>query len=200
MARFFCAELTNALPMWYSAPMATLGRKIAAARMEAGLDQAELGEALGVSGTAIGRYERDARRPSYEKLRAIADATKKPVEYFLTETGGTREVTINGVTVTGPAEKLADIIRRLQEDLPIERGDVQETARTPDQHTGIHELLHLHRTGRLAKEVGVELSPDEAAWLSRVNFSSRAIDTLARALELVMLRRTWDLQDRLHER
>ena len=40
------------------------GEKIRAARKSAGLTQSELGKMLGVSGSMIGQYETEARRPS----------------------------------------------------------------------------------------------------------------------------------------
>ena len=52
----------------------TTGQRIKAARKSAGMTQEELGQKLGVSGSAIAQYETDKRKPKMETLRRIADA------------------------------------------------------------------------------------------------------------------------------
>lgn len=49
------------------------GEKIREARKNAGLTQSELGKMLGVSGSMIGQYETEARRPTLKVARDIAD-------------------------------------------------------------------------------------------------------------------------------
>lgn len=55
-------------------PESSLGARIAAARREAGLTQAELADVLGVSEDTIANYESGRRQPRMETLRAIAVA------------------------------------------------------------------------------------------------------------------------------
>lgn len=52
----------------------TIGESIQLARKKAGLSQKELGAKLGVSGSMIGQYENDLRRPKAETVQKIADA------------------------------------------------------------------------------------------------------------------------------
>ncbi|WP_443662596.1 helix-turn-helix domain-containing protein [Dysosmobacter sp.] len=52
----------------------TVGERIRNARKKAGLTQAQLGEKLGVSGSMIGQYEKDLRKPKIETMDKIATA------------------------------------------------------------------------------------------------------------------------------
>lgn len=50
------------------------GKYIKAARVKAGMTQAELAKKLGVTPQNISQYEREAKNPKYETLQKIADA------------------------------------------------------------------------------------------------------------------------------
>lgn len=52
----------------------SIGEAIQAARKKAGLTQVELGEKLGVSGSMIGQWENNLRKPKNETIQNIADA------------------------------------------------------------------------------------------------------------------------------
>lgn len=52
----------------------TVGERIRNARKKAGLTQVQLGEKLGVSGSMIGQYEKDLRKPKIETMDKIATA------------------------------------------------------------------------------------------------------------------------------
>jgi transcriptional regulator with XRE-family HTH domain len=60
-----------------------IGRRIRQARETAGLTQEDLGRALGVSGVAVGHYERGARAVGIADLEKIADLLHRPVTWFL---------------------------------------------------------------------------------------------------------------------
>lgn len=71
----------------------TLGERIRQARGE--MTQDELAERirhrrpkLKVTGVYISKYERDTQTPRISMLSAIAEATGKPVEFFLVEEAG----------------------------------------------------------------------------------------------------------------
>lgn len=52
----------------------TIGNRIQLVRKAAGLSQKELGKKMGVSGSMIGQYENDLRKPKRETLEKIAAA------------------------------------------------------------------------------------------------------------------------------
>lgn len=60
-----------------------LGRQIRLARVEAGLTQGELAEAIFVSQRCISLYELGEREPGVLTLKNISAALAKPLEYFL---------------------------------------------------------------------------------------------------------------------
>ncbi len=60
----------------------TTGQRIQAARKQAKLSQKELGAKLGVSGSMIGQYENDQRKPKIQTLSKIAAALGTTVGYL----------------------------------------------------------------------------------------------------------------------
>ncbi len=64
---------------------ADLGRRIADARAEAGLTQADLAATIGLERTALVRIESGDRKISATELVAIAGALDRPIDWFFTE-------------------------------------------------------------------------------------------------------------------
>jgi transcriptional regulator with XRE-family HTH domain len=64
---------------------AKLGEKIRTRRAAAGISQAELGEALGVSFQQVQKYERGINRVSAVRLEQIAAALDESISYFQTD-------------------------------------------------------------------------------------------------------------------
>ena len=64
--------------------MGMLGARIAALRRDAGWSQAELGQRLLVSASAVGMYEQGRREPSLDTLVAMANIFGVTVDYLLT--------------------------------------------------------------------------------------------------------------------
>lgn len=62
--------------------MATIGERIKAARMLAGLSQEELGEQMGVTKMAISKYENGGVTPNSTTLIALSKALDIRIEYF----------------------------------------------------------------------------------------------------------------------
>jgi len=88
-----------------------IGTRIRKARVEAGLEQAELAERIGVSPNTVWKWEAQQAAPRSALVEKLAAALGKPVGWLYGE--GTSEVTIAGVAVSGPAEKLAAIVAAL---------------------------------------------------------------------------------------
>ena len=59
-----------------------IGYRITIAREEAGLNQKELAEILGISQASLSNYENGKRRVYLPQLETIAKALNKPLEYF----------------------------------------------------------------------------------------------------------------------
>lgn len=58
-----------------ASPRSTLGDLLRRARLDAGMDQAELAEKIGISRSAIGAWERDRSQPDFGWLKRIIAAT-----------------------------------------------------------------------------------------------------------------------------
>ena len=155
--------------------MATLGRRIAGARHEAGLTQDELGQRVGVTDGAVRGWESDRSKPPVNRLRKIAEATNKPMSFFLGDESG----------VAAQGADLAAEVKLLRERLDaIETGPLAAHGIriTPD---------HL-------REIGFTLTPEEIGWLGQ--YDGAPCDTLEKAVDMVLLWRNWQLRDRLRER
>lgn len=66
-----------------TAPTFTLGDRLRRARREAGLDRAELADALGVTRTAVGQWENDIHAPKnlLDTAHRIAEVTGVDVDW-----------------------------------------------------------------------------------------------------------------------
>lgn len=53
--------------------MSMIGERIRVLRRKRGVTQGQLGDALGISGSAVGNYERGLREPDLDTIEAIAD-------------------------------------------------------------------------------------------------------------------------------
>ena len=60
-----------------------IGYRIAIAREEAGLNQKDLAERLGISQATLSNYEKGKRRVYLPQLQKIAEDLGRPLEYFL---------------------------------------------------------------------------------------------------------------------
>jgi transcriptional regulator with XRE-family HTH domain len=83
-----------------------VGRRIRARRLEVGLTQAALGEALGVRFQQIQKYESGANRISASRLWRFCQALEVPAAYFFEGLPSTRG------EASAPAEESADLLER----------------------------------------------------------------------------------------
>lgn len=67
----------------HSATDVQIGERLRAARLKAGLTQADLGAAMGVVFQQVQKYERGSNRLSVSMLLAAAEATATPLADFL---------------------------------------------------------------------------------------------------------------------
>ena len=88
-----------------------LSKRIKQAREEAHLSQMALAKGIGVSDKAISSYEQGRSMPPVEKLKKIAQQTRRPVNYFTNE--NIEEVAIVAKLMNVERE-LAEIKRLLQ--------------------------------------------------------------------------------------
>jgi transcriptional regulator with XRE-family HTH domain len=63
-------------------PIWTLGDRIWKARKDAGLEQADLAEAVGVSRAQISKWERDQSEPRVSELQRVAAACRVPFRWL----------------------------------------------------------------------------------------------------------------------
>lgn len=66
-------------------PKAGVAARIRSARVEKGWKQKHLAAAVRVEPMTVSRWERGATTPDFDALALIAEATEKPVSYFLAE-------------------------------------------------------------------------------------------------------------------
>ena len=74
----------------------SLGDTIDKARRTAGLTHDQLAEMLHMSRATLYNWEADKHRPSARKIRAVAQATGVPVEWFAPWLGGGGGITTSG--------------------------------------------------------------------------------------------------------
>ena len=107
---------------------AQLGEKIRAARAEKGWKQKHLAAQVDVEPITVSRWERGATRPDLNVLHQLAEATGKPVSYFV---GGeepetpaasnldeaARRIEAAALHIAGEADRIADLLAELRSEL-----------------------------------------------------------------------------------
>lgn len=105
-----------------------LGEKIRAARAEKGWKQKHLAAEVDVEPITVSRWERGATRPDLNVLHQLAEATGKPVSYFV---GGeepeaaaasglddaARRIEAAALHISAEADRIADLLAELRSEL-----------------------------------------------------------------------------------
>jgi len=97
-----------------------IGLRIQFAREDAGLNQKELADLLGLSQSTLSNYEKGKRKFYLAQLQAIADQLGKPLDYFLRplELDVPKEENIRLAAENSEPEELQEILKILLE-LPV---------------------------------------------------------------------------------
>jgi transcriptional regulator with XRE-family HTH domain len=108
---------------------AQLGEKIRAARAEKGWKQKHLAAEVDVEPITVSRWERGATRPDLNVLHQLAEATGKPVSYFVggeeAEASGSatslddaaRRIEAAALHIAAETDRLADLLGELRSEL-----------------------------------------------------------------------------------
>ncbi|MFO7945213.1 MAG: helix-turn-helix transcriptional regulator [Armatimonadota bacterium] len=147
-----------------------LGRRIACARNDAQLTQAELAEAVGRSVHAVRKWERSENEPSLHKLQEIADVTESSLA-FLVGTDQSEEE-------TSAAEKAAP-------------------GHTPTKmtHSGVARLAHDEHISKLLHVTEDEIDALRRSVIGRPGGSSFPIQTVGAAIDLLQTIRHLETDD-----
>ena len=89
-----------------------IGHRLARARREAGLTQAELAARIGVAQRSIQGYESGAGTP-YRHLRQLAEAVGRPAEWLLRGDGASA----GGLSDSELSSRIAEALERLVEEV-----------------------------------------------------------------------------------
>lgn len=98
--------------------------QLRAARKDAGLTQPELAELVGISVQAISNLERGEAKPKAETLHRIAQATKKPMDWFFSDPSRPLSLlpALMAAAVEGAAN-MPDPVEQVPEDTDSDRLD-----------------------------------------------------------------------------
>lgn len=113
-----------------------LGRRLFQRRIELGMPQRDLGRAIGVSLSAIQKYERGENRIAASRLSALAEALEVDVGYFF---GDARQAPLE-LRGDAPSRYSLEILKLLRDLGPA------------DQRLVLSLTRRLHSNGKLAEE------------------------------------------------
>lgn len=116
-----------------SSSASDLGQRIAQARQEADVTQAELGRVIGLDRTAVAKLESGARKVSAAELVAIASALDRPIDWFVVESPPSVVSRRSDALVGGRAPALDIKIDPLARDLAflIDQGILTDASERP---------------------------------------------------------------------
>jgi transcriptional regulator with XRE-family HTH domain len=108
-----------------------VAEKIKSARAAKGWKQKHLAAEVSVEPITVSRWERGATTPDFDALALVAEATGRPLSYFLGEDEGTaaepalgeavRRIETAADRIATEAERVAALLAELRTDLPRPR-------------------------------------------------------------------------------
>jgi transcriptional regulator with XRE-family HTH domain len=106
--------------------------RIRAAVKESGFTQREFAKKIGISETAISRWHGGDRQPSITSLKKIANATGKPLNFFLDSSIGSNNtmgsnavIEINDVQTGAISSKINTRMELLEKDNELLKKDIE---------------------------------------------------------------------------
>nr|PZN43745.1 MAG: hypothetical protein DIU70_03370 [Bacillota bacterium] len=102
-----------------------LGARIREARIQRGLSQQELAEAIGFSRPAVNSWEHGRSEPSFETLQKIATVLGKPLTWFLGSEEGDKDLRheverkLRAEIFSGMGMKLLPVVGTIQAGIPL---------------------------------------------------------------------------------
>src|SRR6266516_4647805 len=138
-----------------------VGQRLADARIEAGLTQSQLGEAIGLDRTAVAKIEAGTRKVSAVELAHAATELGRPLDWFLLEAPPS-VVSRRGAAAAGYAPRLDQAVEKAAADVEflIEQGIVTPTMTVPELWLP-RDTVDGRRRFTLAHEIGHHLFGDE---------------------------------------
>src|ERR671916_3403604 len=96
-----------------------LGKRIKSARADRGWKQKHLAAEVSVEPITISRWERGATTPDLDVLSVVAEATGKPLSYFVDEKPAERHMPLDDAVrrIEAAAERIADDAERISESV-----------------------------------------------------------------------------------
>lgn len=152
---------------------ADLGRRIAQARDDAGMTQAQLAAAIGLDRTAVAKLEAGTRKVSAAELVATSAVLDRPIDWFVFESPPAVVSRRQDPAVGGRSRSLDRMVERLGRDVAflVDQGILPTTTRPltdlPADFAGVEmlasqarELMHvpagpLHDLQRVCERVGL---------------------------------------------
>jgi transcriptional regulator with XRE-family HTH domain len=165
------------------------GKRLEAILHERHMTQSGLARRLGVTQAYVSALVRGQKRGSLDTWGKIADALGVDLSELVSSGAGQSAVTIAGVAVTGPADKLAEILAgmaALSDDdaIALASPEMQEPkARPSERHTGLHVLLDAVDAGEFEARYGFPLAPNDELGLRTYGRSGPVVTTEAEALD-----------------
>jgi transcriptional regulator with XRE-family HTH domain len=129
---------------------ADLGRRIADARTESGMTQADLAASVGLERTALVRIEMGERKVSATELVAIAGTLDRPVDWFFTESPAAVVSRRSDLAVGGFSRALDHALELAARDVAFLEGRIRRrrASRMPRTLPAAYVWKHGDRTAR----------------------------------------------------